>query len=168
MTERTKPRERSGAPGFFNDGGVGLGPGLGLGHGPVNPENHEGGQDADEEDPTLRAGRRDVHQQADEDGPAERGEVDAVLEDRGHPRASGFRPGLGKQGRADGPFAADVEGGEKRGPDIGAPLLDLRVGGIGRVEQLHDEGQRDERGEVQLQSVEKPTQPGGDPGLRLA
>jgi len=80
----------------------------------ADPENEKRGHDADEKDPALGAGRQDERENADDDGAAEDADVDAGLEDGGHPRAPGFRPGFGEERGADGPFAADAEGGDER------------------------------------------------------
>src|SRR5262249_45091298 len=64
-------------------GGAGQAPGGGLGHLAAYPENEDGRQDADEEDPALERRREDGRKHAHGRGGEEDAEVDAALEDGG-------------------------------------------------------------------------------------
>lgn len=81
----------------------------GFGNGPANPENEQRGQHADEEQiARLGVGQQIIGQHGAEDA-----DVHTALQHRRQPWSPVFRPGLGEQRGAHGPFAADAQRGEK-------------------------------------------------------
>ena len=100
-------------PWFLGGGGAGALPGLGRRDVAADPENHQGRQDPDEEDPAIGAGREQEREEPDHERATQDADVDAGLNHGGDPRAPGLGPGFREQRRADGPLAAGAEGGDK-------------------------------------------------------
>ncbi len=102
-----------------------------FGHGAADPEDHQGGEDADQEDGAMaeaecgqghdgRHGQDDAH-------------VDGRLQHRGDPQPPASGPGLAEQCRAHGPFAADPEGRQETKDEQLPP-------GLGKRRQAGEEG----------------------------
>jgi hypothetical protein len=80
-----------------------------LRDGAANPQDEQRRQHPDQE---HGAARKRGEQKRGQSG-QHQAQVDAGLEHGGHPRPPAARPGLREKRRADGPFAADAQGGHE-------------------------------------------------------
>ena len=88
---------------------LGVVPFLRLRHVPPNPEHEQRREHADEENPARVLRGHEIDREAGE----EDADIHPGLKHRRDPRTPARRPRFGKQARADRPFAADAERGEK-------------------------------------------------------